>query len=101
MDLLKTIHDERPNWVSDFIREDVYGKSTCLGEAEEIGGAKNPQQAIEVKWHKILNKFRFKDLHADGRNVAEDPINEIHLSLKKVVEHIPEEVTTAIAEQLK
>jgi hypothetical protein len=49
MDLLKTIHDERPNWVSDFIREDVYGKSTCLGEAEEIGGAKNPQQAIEVK----------------------------------------------------
>ena len=49
MDLLKTIHDERPNWVSDFIRKDVYGKSTCLGEAEEIGGAKNPQQAIEVK----------------------------------------------------
>ena len=49
-------------------------------------------------------KTRFKDLHADGRNVAEmsreEHLKEICLSLEKVREQIPEEENEFIAKQL-
>ena len=63
------------------------------------------KQVFEVKWQRILNKYRFEDLHDDGRNVAEmsreEHLDVICLSLENVRAEIAGEENNVIAEQLQ